>query len=102
MQIQELSEVVQKVAKNYSKKFDVEINADWIVFKLQEELGEFVQSYLNQTGRNRKKPESTEIAKKATADEIADVFCFVLLAAKELDIDIEQAVRDKWFSYLGQ
>ncbi len=100
MQIKELSKVVQKIINQYGREFNVEMNADWMIFKLQEELGEFVQSYLNQTGRNRRKPKSLEIAKNETQRELADVFCFVLLIANELDIDIEEAVKEKWFEYL--
>lgn len=100
MDLKELTPVVQKVINQYGEKFGVEIDADWLVFKLQEELGELVQAHLNQTGRNRRKVESADAAKEATAQELADVFCFVLLLASKLDIDLEQAVKDKWFKYL--
>jgi len=100
MNLKDLSPIIQKVIDQYGEKFEVKVDADWFVFKLQEELGELVQAYLNQTGRNRRKPESAELSKQATAQELADVFCFTLLLANKLDIDLEQAVKDKWMKYL--
>ncbi len=68
--------------------------------KLQEEFGEMVQAHLIMTNRTRRKPETEERARDALAQEIADVFCYILLFAKSLDINVEQAVKDKWFAYL--
>ena len=100
MEIKELTKTIQKVADQYSEEFGVEYSKDWFVMKLQEELGEMVQSHLIMTNRTRRKPESAEKAKEAFAQELADVFCYVILLAEENDINIEQAVKNKWFSYL--
>jgi len=101
MNISELTPIIKKLKEQYVEHYNIEdTDTDWTIFKLQEELGEFVQAYLNQTGRNRRTPESPGKAKKDTAHELADVFCFVLLVADQLDIDIEEAVKEKWFTYL--
>lgn len=100
METNELSEKVKQVAEQYSKKFNVEYSGDWFLLKLQEELGEMTQKYLIMTNRTRRKPESEAEAKTALAEEIADLFGYILLFADEVGVDVEEAVKAKWFKYL--
>jgi len=102
MEVKELANTIQTVADNYAKDFDVPYSADWFVMKLQEELGELVQAHLILSHRTRRKPTSEVEARTRLAEEIADVFSYVLLFAHEVNIDIEAAVKEKWFSYLTQ
>lgn len=102
MEINELTNTVKQVAEGYSKKFDVPYDGDWFLLKLQEELGEMTQKYLIMTNRTRRKPESEAEARAALAEEIADTFSYVLLFADYVGADVEEAVKAKWFKYLGQ
>ena len=100
MNMKEITAKLRIVARQYEEEFGVQATPDWMLLKLQEELGEMTQDYLNLTGRNRRKPESDDVAKQDLAEEIADVLSFVLLFADAMEIDPEQEVKDKWFAYL--
>ena len=100
MNLEQLMQKIQQVADQYSEKYGIEYTDDWFVMKLQEELGEMVQAHLILSGRTRRKAETNDQAREALAQEIADVFCYTLLFAKRLNIDVEKAVKDKWFAYL--
>lgn len=102
MELKQLKETIKQVAEGYSKKFDVPYDGDWFLLKLQEELGEMTQKYLIMTNRTRRKPESEAEARAALAEEIADTFSYVLLFADHVGVDVEEAVKAKWFKYLGQ
>lgn len=102
MNNQELTKTIVKIAEEYKTKYKVEYDAEFFLLKLQEELGELVQAHLSLSGRGRSRSESKEEAKQQVAEELSDVFCYVLLLAHELDVDIETAVRDKWFKYLKE
>jgi len=43
MDINTLTEEIENVSKNYIKKFKIKRNSDWIILKLQEELGELIR-----------------------------------------------------------
>ncbi|MEK9155625.1 MAG: pyrophosphatase [Patescibacteria group bacterium] len=100
MNLPELTANVEHVASQYSQEFGVTYTNDWFLLKLQEEFGEMTRAHLMLTNRTRRKAASELEAKKALADEIADVFAYVLLFAKNMDIDIEAALTKKWFAYL--
>lgn len=102
MNIDQITEKAKKVAEQYAQEFNIEYTEDWFVMKLQEEFGEMVQQHLIRTHRTRRTPESDNAAKEALAEEIADVFCYVLLFAKWSGISVEQAVTKKWFKYLKE
>lgn len=102
MELQQLTEKVKRVADEYSKNFGVEYDGDWFLLKLQEELGEMTQKYLIMTNRTRRKPASEAEAKAALAEEIADALSYVLLFAEHVGVDVEEAVKAKWFKYLSQ
>ena len=96
MNIATLTEEIKKVSKGYVNKFDIEPDSDWFILKLQEELGELIQSYLMMIGQARAKGKSTEELTKDFHKEVADVFCHVLLLAEHHQVDLEKEVRDKW------
>ena len=96
MDIQTLTEEVEKVSQTYTKKFNIKRDNNWFVLKLQEELGELVQSYLRVEGQGRKKGKTEEELKADFAKEVADVFCHVLLLAKFNNIDLDKEIKEKW------
>jgi len=99
MDFKKLIEKIDTVSKLYSKKFHIHREANWYMLKLQEEVGELTQSYLSMSGRGRTKDKKPQQLKKEFAQELADVFCHVLLLAKSNAVDIEKAVEDKWFKW---
>ena len=102
MSLQTLTEKIKRVNDLYAKEFNVEQNGDWFLLKLQEEFGEMTQKYLMTTGRTRKKFASSEEGKQALGEEVADMFSYLLLFADQTGINVEEAVKDKWFKYLAE
>lgn len=96
MDIQTLTEEVEKVSLTYTKKFNIKRDNNWFVLKLQEELGELVQSYLRLERKGRTKGKTEEELRAAFAKEVADVFCHVLLLAKFNNVDLDKEVKEKW------
>lgn len=99
MNIKKLSEQVETVSKTYAKKFNIHRDEDWYVLKIQEELGELVQSYLMLKDRARAKGKDKKEMKDDFEKEIADVFCHILLLAKFHKIDIEKVIEEKWLKW---
>lgn len=100
MNLNEVTSKLVQVSDIYAKRFQIERDDDWYVLKIQEELGELVSSYLKLTKRARVGEDSNEILQTNLKEEIADVLAMTLLFAKHKNIDVEQAVKDKWFKYL--
>ena len=89
---------VERISRRYEAAYGIAPGEDWIVLKLQEELGELTQAYLAATGRSRHKSEG-ETARQDLAREIADVLGFVLVLAERLQIDAGAALEAKWLYY---
>lgn len=89
---------IEQISRQYEQAFGIPPGEDWIVFKLQEELGELTQAYLAATGRSRHRLDGIE-AQAALSAEIADVLGFVLALAERLGIDADAALAEKWLKY---
>ena len=89
---------LERISRQYEAEFGIEPGNDWIMFKLQEELGELTQAYLAITQRSRHRLEGAE-GHEALARELADVLGFTLVLAQRLGIDAEAAVKAKWLKY---
>ncbi len=100
MNLNEITNQLSLVCDIYASKFDIRCDDDWFILKIQEELGELSSAYLKLTQRARIGNESKESLEKNLKDEIADVIAMTLLLAKHKDIDVEKAIKDKWFQYL--
>ncbi|MBV9231727.1 MAG: pyrophosphatase [Chloroflexi bacterium] len=96
MDVKQLSEEVEQVSQRYAEKFNIERDATWFVLKLQEEVGELIQSYLMLSGKARTKGKSAEEIQSEFHKEVADVFCQTLLLARFYGIDLEKEVEKKW------
>jgi len=99
MDVKQLTEAVEHVSQSYAEKFTIERDATWFILKLQEEVGELIQSYLMLAGKARTKGKSPETIQAEFRKEVADVFCQTLLLARFYDIDMEKAVTEKWLSW---
>jgi len=97
--MQKLVDKIEAVSQKYSKQYKIKRSPLWFLLKLQEEVGELTQSYLMMTGRGRAKNKSKNALRANFEQEIADVFCHILLLARSNDVDLERAVDDKWLMW---
>ncbi len=97
MDLSEVTKKLEVVIQSYSKKFSINCTDDWYIMKLQEELGELTSVYLKLTNRARQQNLTKEDLDKNFREEISDVIALTLLFAKQKNIDIEEAIAEKWF-----
>jgi NTP pyrophosphatase (non-canonical NTP hydrolase) len=99
MEFKEIQKKLIENAINYCKKYNIEIDEDWALFKLYEEVGELAQSVL--IHRKKCRPEKyipKEKSKEELAQELADVLGMIMVNAYLLDIDLEEAITKKWIN----
>ncbi|ONI69955.1 pyrophosphatase [Kribbella sp. ALI-6-A] len=96
MDITELSDRAERISARYGDHLGIERDGDWFLLKLQEELGELTQSYLQVTGRARTKGLTAEEIREDFEVEFADVLCQLLLLARHHKVDVPAAVERKW------
>lgn len=96
MDLQRLSDDVEKISERYAEVFGIRRDATWFLLKLQEEVGELTQAWLMHSGQGRTKDLTpAELAANFRA-ELADVLCQVLLLARHHDVDLAAEVDRKW------
>lgn len=93
-----MTAAVESVSQGYADKFGIERTDHWFILKLQEEVGELVQAYMNLAGMGRERGLSDPEKQQALENESADVLAHVLLLAKNHHIDLQAAVEHKWLS----
>jgi len=100
-QISELTEKAKKVMNEYKIDFsEVKMDRDYLPFKITEEWGECLQTYLMLTDRGRQKGKSKKEIKEMFSREFADIFAYLLLFADSEGVDLAEAIKEKWFVYL--
>ena len=95
----ELSERFEKLSVRYGEVLGFDRDPDWFLLKLQEELGELTQAYLQHTGRARTKGLTPEQIRAGFHQEFADVFCQLLLLARRHDVDLPREIERKWLAH---
>ena len=99
MEIKQLQEKASKVFLNNLQRDEIEASQEYLIMKLTEELGEFVQSFLVHKKRCRPaKYMSANKSKREISKELADVLGIILVIAKSMKIDIEEALIKKWIT----
>ena len=99
--LHEITRKAKEVMERYKREYpDVVADRDYYPFKITEEWGECMQTYLMLTDRGRQKGKSKEEIRAMFSDEIADVLGYLLLFADKEGIDPVKAINEKWFSYL--
>ncbi|MET4098657.1 NTP pyrophosphatase (non-canonical NTP hydrolase) [Agrococcus sp. UYP10] len=96
MELRALARQIDAISRRYADVYGFERDADWLVLKLQEEVGEVVQAWLAKTGRQRDKGHSPEEIDRRFALELADAVGMLLALAEATGVDIEQAIDEKW------
>jgi NTP pyrophosphatase (non-canonical NTP hydrolase) len=99
VEIEELSERIEKISARYGEYLGIERDGDWFLLKLQEEMGELTQAYLQVTSRARTKGQTPDQLRDAFQSEFADVLCQLLLLARHFDVDVPREVERKWLSH---
>lgn len=101
--LKEVTHKLKLVMKKYQEEFpDVKMDRDYLPFKVTEEWGECLQTYLMLTDRGRQKGKSKKEIKEMFSEEFADVFAYLLLLAEAEDIDPFDSIDKKWFSYIDK
>jgi len=99
MDFKELQKRVVQNALNYGKKYNIEIDEEFALLKLYEEVGELAQMVLIHKKKSRpEKHMPEEISKKELAKELADIVGMVIVNAYLLGIDLEEAIDKKWIN----
>jgi NTP pyrophosphatase (non-canonical NTP hydrolase) len=96
MEFKELQDKVILNALNYGKEYNINIDEDWALLKLYEEMGEYAQAVL--IHRKKSRPEKhlpVEESIKNVSKELADVVTMAILNAYTLGIDLEEAIKSK-------
>ncbi len=97
MDFKELQKIIVKNALEYGKRHNIQIDADFALTKLFEEVGELAQAVLiHQKKCRTKKLVPEEISKKELGKELADVIGMTIVHAHLLGIDLEEAIDKKW------
>ncbi len=100
MELKQLTDKISEICDIYIEKYKIQNSQDWILLKIQEELGELNSAYLRLTHRKRTDQKTTAEIEANLEEELADVLAFVLLFARQRGIDPEVALKNKWFKYL--
>ena len=97
----QLSADAKTIMGMYSKEYpEVTVDRDYYPFKISEEWGECLQTYLMHTDRGRQKGKSKDEIKEMMEEEMADVFGFLMLFADSEGVDLAKAMEKKWFKRL--
>ena len=97
MEFRQLQAAAVDTARRYGVKNSVEIDEQFALAKLFEEVGEFAQAALIHGGQcRRSKRVSKEESKYQLGRELADVVGMAMLNAQLYGIDLERAIREKW------
>ena len=94
--LKDLMEQFEMASARYAADNGMARDDDWLVLKLQEEMGELIQIWNKVTGRGRRKGMSDAELATALADETADVLGHILLFAHRNGLDLTAAVERKW------
>lgn len=99
MDFKDLQKAILKTAADYGKEYNIDIDEDFALLKLYEEVGELAQAVLIK--RKKSRPEkyiSEEKSKEEVAKELADVLGMVIVNSHLMGIDLEAALNKKWIN----
>ncbi len=99
MKFKDIQKKVVENAIRYGKEYNVDIDEDFALIKLYEEVGEFSQAVLIHRKKSRPEKHVTEdVSKRELAKELADIVGMAMVNAHLLGIDLEEAIDKKWIS----
>ncbi len=99
MELKQLQKQAAKIFLKNLKRDHIKLSPDYLLLKLTEELGEFVQSALVHEKRCRPaKYLECKMSKREMSKELSDVLGLVLVIAETQKIDVEEALVKKWIT----
>lgn len=98
MRINDTAAAIDAINLRYAEIYGFERTSDWLMLKVQEELGELADAYLGKTGRQRDKGDSSGDgdAQERFAFELADTVGLLMALAHAEGVDLERAIDAKW------
>lgn len=97
MELRDTARRIDAISRRYAEVYGFERTPDWLVMKLQEEVGEVAQAWLAKSGRHRRGEGATpEQLDERFALELADAVGMLLALAESTGVDIERAIDEKW------
>ncbi|TLP97011.1 pyrophosphatase [Nesterenkonia salmonea] len=100
MHIDEMAALVEQVSVRYGELFGIERSDEWLMLKLQEEVGELSQAFLALTGQARDKGASEEEVQAQFRAEVADVLGMAMLVGRRFGLDLDAEMKAKWLVHL--
>ncbi|NTU66583.1 MAG: hypothetical protein HGB08_01525 [Candidatus Moranbacteria bacterium] len=99
MEFKELQNKITLALARYGSDNGIRVDDEYVLVKLFEEMGDIAKTALIYKNKceNRKMIPRDE-AKKMIAVEIADTVGLLLAFASQLNIDVEEEIKDKWLS----
>ncbi len=91
-----MGQEVEEVSAFYAERHNIDRTDDWLMLKLNEEVGELTQAYLARAGQARDKGRSDHELDADFSEELADVLAQVLLIANRFGVDLASQVDRKW------
>ncbi|WP_146341449.1 MULTISPECIES: MazG nucleotide pyrophosphohydrolase domain-containing protein [Nesterenkonia] len=99
MQISEIIDALEPISSRYAQSNSIDRTSEWFMLKLQEEVGELTQAFIDLRGMGRDRGTTEKQRRDAFDAEVADVLGQLLLLAHHNDVDVEQAVEEKWLKW---
>lgn len=96
MELAELARRIDAISARYAEIYGFERDGDWLMLKVQEEVGELAQAWLAKTGRQRDKGLTPAEIDERFALEVADAIGMLLAFAQVTGVDVERAMDAKW------
>lgn len=99
MELTHIAGRIEALSAQYAEVYGIERSGSWALLKLTEEVGELAQAHLTATGQSRDRGLSAEEQSRVVREELGDVLGMCLVYARQMGIDPEHAVADKWFRH---
>lgn len=99
MDVETLQRDVESVSALYAERFGIDRTDDWLILKLNEEVGELTRAYLARAGQTRDRGRSPSEVEDDFESEVADVVAHILLIAERFDVDIPATIQRKWLAW---
>lgn len=91
-----MQDQVEAISQTYADRHGIARTDDWLMLKLNEEVGELTQAYLAMKGQSRDRGHTSEGIQRSFRAELADVLAQTLLLAERFGVDLEREVDGKW------
>jgi NTP pyrophosphatase (non-canonical NTP hydrolase) len=99
MELKQLQDQITKIFLSNLERDKIDVSDEYLMLKINEELGEFVQSYI--VYKKKCRPEkflSPDESKKQMAKELSDVVGLTFVISTIFKIDLEEALIKKWIT----